>query len=389
MGSERAVATTDVLVVGSGPAGSTLARTLAAAGRDVLLIEAKAHPRHKACAGGLPPRTLQILDPDVTSVLDGRMASVVLKGGRKRIEISLRRQLTEAFRRGTPLARSKPTDQGEITGWTVDRAEFDAFLTRQAVDQGAKLIERCRFRTARKAGQGYTVQTSKGVIEAQRICACDGTVSRTARVFGFPPNPCGLCLEALVPMPADLTPEERTRAILDLTAMENGYIWSFPRRDLFAVGIGSMDGKASVQILKEKLNRFVHRTEEFRGGRAERVRGGLIPWFTGPRERYAREGVYLVGDAAGVVDPLTGEGIYQAILSAQLAAQALQGDGEREYEHLLKEQLMPELLECRRYVRKLLWCPRWALSTVLSLGVVRRKCESMIRVRYGDPIGGD
>jgi len=182
-------------------------------------------------------------------------------------------------------------------------------------------------------------------------------------------------------MRSDLSAEERTRAVFHLGCIREGYAWIFPRRDVFAVGMGSFNPKAP--DLKGKLAKFAKAAPELRGGELGDVRGARIPIFTRPRPRYAEDGAYLLGDAAGLVDPLTGEGIYGAVLSARFAAAAILDGREEEYDALLGQEALPELVLAQRAVALAARVPLWIRKTLMGSKLFRSNAVRMVDVLCG------
>ncbi|MBF0501273.1 MAG: geranylgeranyl reductase family protein [Candidatus Riflebacteria bacterium] len=313
----------DILIVGAGPAGTTLARSLALKGLHPLLIERAILPRHKPCGGGIPARTEALLGFSIEPVGGCRVTSIALDGawtGRRIYGLDPSHGLT-----------------------VVDRARFDEFLARKAVEAGAELRENCGARRVTRLANGFfSVETTRGdTIEARRIAVCDGVFSPTGKALGFPPNVTGFCLEGVMPMPGNISSEARSRAIFNLAMARGGYAWSFPRNDGFAIGIGGPCSNG--RFLKKRLRYFLARTPELRGHRLNKLFGGMIPDFAAPRKVYVDRGAWLVGDAAGLVDPLSGEGIYYAITSAIHATESILSNDEQLYGRRLAENLLPEL----------------------------------------------
>jgi geranylgeranyl reductase family protein len=372
----------DVLVVGAGPAGATCARKLAAAGRETTLIEARRIPRHKPCGGGVPVRTIRELGIDISPAVETHVTSVAIDGAwNGRHVMDLRALVASRRRRPEWPGPDEVETPGPMDPRVVERSRLDEFLVRKAVAAGAELREGVRLRGVRRAGDGFRVETTAGELRARTLCACDGVFSPTARALGFAKNRACFCLEGVVPMRADLGPSELRRAIFNMASVQAGYAWALPRREDFAVGIGSVRPKDAT--LRRRLERFVARTPELRGSPLERVQGGMLPLFFGARPRYAREGAYLIGDAAGLVDPFSGEGIYHAVLSARFAAEAILDGGEAAYEERLARKVISELKIARWHSRFLTRVPRWLVGPALCIDWIRDQSRFFVEALSG------
>ncbi len=351
---------TDILVVGAGPAGATAAQLLAAGGREVLLVEKESLPRYKPCAGGLPARAVRALGLDLSGLARTEVAAVALDGA------WTGRQVYSVEHRGV----------------VVDRAEFDQFLAEKAVAAGAILREKCAVKSIRREAGGFVAGTAAGAIKARVVCAADGVFSPTGRALGFPGNEgVGVALEALVAIDAGHDAEVRQRAIFSFGRVPQGYGWCFPRGEMFTIGVGTVLAKAPA--LRRWLADFARRTPELRGRELQRVRGGCLPNFNRPRPAYAESGAYLLGDAAGLVDPLTGEGIFYAVMSGRHAAAAILGGGEAEYEQRLRRDILPEMELARRYTDYFLRLPRWLIGGAMSSPRHRRYVKYFMDILGG------
>lgn len=204
--------------------------------------------------------------------------------------------------------------------WVVERSRFDAALLRVACENGAHFLPHAGYIHAERVGDGFEVMTSRGRIRAKVLCACDGVFSRVARDFGVARPGYGFCLEGLVPYATDLAESAHHRAVFRLTAVGRGYAWAFPRADGYAVGVGG--DFARKPDLRNALDAFCRKTPELKR-EILHVHGGMLPAYGGALPWYARDGVFLCGDAAQLVDRLTGEGLYYAIRSGALAGDAL------------------------------------------------------------------
>lgn len=280
----------DVIVVGAGPSGSAAAIWARRFGLSVALVDRAVFPRDKLCGGLITGRSLRELD-QIFGLGPGD--PVFLRGG------------PVSFRWGDrELARCEPTTALHFTM----RRDFDARLCDQACLAGATL-----FTSAVQA-----LDMSKGVVRLENgeqlasavIVGADGVNSAVARhLFGraYRQNRIGFGLE--VELPA--TDPQRMIAI-DFDAANWGYGWVFPKVSGTTVGVGGVLVRNG--DLKPALRRLLPQ------GCTGRIKGQFIP-FGDFRRRPGRGRVLLVGDAAGLVDPITGEGIALALASGRLAAE--------------------------------------------------------------------
>jgi geranylgeranyl reductase family protein len=275
--SLRRVERFDVLVVGAGPAGSTAAYRLSREGASVLLADRARFPRDKPCGGGLTMRAVRLLPFSVDPVVEDRAT---------RFTFGL--DFKNHFERRT----------NEPLVLLTQRARLDQFLVEQAVAAGATFRD------------GYKGDPQK--IAAKVIICADGANGHTARALGIPDDrDYGVALEGNI---AGDVQEYRGRLVLELGVLPGGYGWVFPKGDHVNVGVGGWAKEAPT--LRAQLSRFCanYGLDE---SRLEAVRGYRLPLLK-PTTVLARGRAALIGDAAGLVDPLSGDGIYEAFLSAKL-----------------------------------------------------------------------
>jgi geranylgeranyl reductase family protein len=315
----------DVIVAGGGPGGSTAAREAAAAGARVLLLDRAAFPRDKPCGGGVNLRAARLLPFDLTPVVERTITGV---------RFSLR--LGGGFTRRYP---------GVLT-YMTQRSRLDRYLVEQAIAAGAELREREPVRAIDVNGR-VTVRAGGGVYTAGVLVGADGANGVTARLTGLNgPRDLAIALEGNVHFANGVPEPWRDTLALNLGGIPGGYGWLFPKGDHLNVGVGGW--KYLAGGFRAHLDRLVRHyrldPDEVRG-----IRGYHLP--VRRRNTPISSGrVLLVGDAAGLIDPLSGEGIYAAIASGRMAAaQALAAiDGRVAdlggYQRQVDRALGPELL---------------------------------------------
>lgn len=319
------VETFDVVVVGAGPAGSSSALHLARRGHRVLLVERSEFPRDKACGDGLTRDSVDLL--------------LGLGLGRE-LEGFLKINGLRLHHRGVAKEIDSSRIQGEA-GLVVPRRELDALLARRAASEGALLLQRTRavdlmFDEACVAGVVLERAGKRIQIRTRLVVAADGAHSRIAARAGLRAGSrtrSGTAMRGYYDVHAEVSPDFHVFVPLPKTTPTSeyaGYGWVFPVRGTIAnVGVGffstSRDGE--MPNLREVFDGFLARLTSTEGPfeRLEpigRLRGGSLVSDHDPGSCHGR-GVALVGDAAGLVDPFTGEGIYAALRSGELAARAL------------------------------------------------------------------
>ena len=351
----------DVIVVGAGPAGATLAYELSRKGMDVLILEKERLPRYKACAGGITVKTASLLGFDFSSVTkDTVRGAKVAYGGRH--------SFTKSYPQ--PLIHM------------VMRDEFDQLLVQRAREAGAALADNERVRKVEIAEQAVRVETANRVFTAQIVVGADGARSIVAaNVELMRDIDLGIGMEAEISVPGQRLVQWESLMGLDLGHMRGGYGWVFPKKDHLSVGVGSPLRRA--RRLKSAYQ-AVLKAHGLNDCSATRIRSHWLP--------VRRKGMaiqsgrcLLLGDAAGLVDPVTGEGIHNAVRSARIAAPViedyLQGSSAnlKEYEAAVDKQIMPELRAARALARAFAWFPGLVFDAVESSDRLWNACCRLLR----------
>ena len=305
----------DVVVVGGGPAGSTAAYRLARAGARVLVADKAVFPRDKPCGGGVTGRAARLLpfsiDPVVEDTVD-------------RLECSLDYRSRFVRRARGPLA------------YMTQRRRLDHFLLQKAAEAGADVRDGVKVADVRP--NALTLDGEE--IEARLVIGADGCNGSSARALGLGGEIVhGVALEANFPYEARYA----GTMVIDIRALRGGYGWIFPKGDHVNLGVG---GDASEgPRLREHLQRLCDE-HGFELADARDIRGYRLP-MRRPASTLARGTAAVIGDAAGLVDPFSGDGMYEAFLSSQLVAEAAldvlagRAAGLEPYEHAVARRITP------------------------------------------------
>ena len=322
VGQSLSVTTVDVLIAGAGPAGSALAAHLARAGASVVLVEAAEHPRPKACAEYASPRIVE------------ELARLGVGSGWTQLAVPLHGMDLYAGGRMTPIRYADR--RGPRSAWGVDRRTLDAMLAGHAVERGAVLLERTRLASlvvewgrVRGARLRDVATGDETEVRADWSVGADGTRSTLSRLVG---------VDRPVRFPRRLGLVAHYQGITDLAdhgEMHVGPDWYVglaptPGGELNVGMALPLDGPVAgttVGRFEAAIAALPLVARRLSGSRRISPIRGAAP--IGHRvSRAAGAGWLLVGDAAGFVDPFTGEGIHRALRSARAAADAILGAGD-------------------------------------------------------------
>jgi len=291
----------DAIVAGMGPAGSTACYHLARAGLKVVGLEKRIMPRPKLCAGALSPRAVAMLDFDIAEAVECEVHGAVIYS-----------------RTGQPIEMSTQ----ETRGLVVDRPRFDHLLLKRAAAAGAQ-VQEGEAVVKVTPGQIIEVQTGRATYRARHLIGADGANSVVARALAYPRGHVGYALECVIPDRHEIIRRHPELPVFFYGYLPSGYGWIFPRQGGASVGIGVFAGHArAIRALFRDFLDALSLPAEY----AQRCRGFPRPACTiGTLRRYGRENILVAGDAACLIDPMTGEGISYAMQSGELAARSILG----------------------------------------------------------------
>ena len=335
----------DVAVIGAGPAGTVCAYHLSRAGADVLLLEKETIPCYKCCAGGLTLKAAALLPIDAGALCENTVFGARLCYGMGS-EIN--------HRYAQPIT------------YLVRREKLDGQLAEAAVSAGAHLKPACRVYGLEQLDGKVRLDTAAGSLEAAYAIAADGAGGAVGRTIAPRSQfKMGFGMECQVPFSGHKSLEWDGLVTIDLSPpIFGGYGWVFPKKDHLNIGVGGP--VALSKVFRSYIKSLV---EKKAGQNAEikQLRGSLMP-YRRKNTVMASGRVLLVGDAAGLMDPLSSEGIYAAALSGRLAAEAImkhQGeDVALFYRWAVEREIVPEWEAAESFLHTGLMAPHLVYSLV-------------------------
>jgi len=333
----------DVAVIGAGPAGSLAAHLLAQGGARVVIFD-PSHPREKPCGGGVTGRAL-----DIVARATGLNCPVV------RIR-TVRFVNTSACASLDPNHAAQCADSGSVVALpdqtlvVASRAAFDGALLTAGCRAGATLVAERVGRVAR-AADAFSIETVSGAVyKTPHVIGADGANSlvRRSLATAFRRDQLSIATGFFA---HGVTSEE---VVIELVSDPPGYFWSFPRPDHLAIGIcAQADAGLSAGALRARAGDWMRRLGLAPGARLEAYSWPIPSLSSDDFEALdpAGEGWSLVGDAAGLVDPITREGIFFALQSARFSAEAILSGAmraDRLYVDRVRREITTELARAAR-----------------------------------------
>ncbi|MDT0309939.1 geranylgeranyl reductase family protein [Streptomyces sp. DSM 44917] len=293
----------DVVVVGAGPAGASAARAAAEAGRRVLLLEKAELPRYKTCGGGIIGPSRDALPPGFDLPLQDRVHAVT-------------------FSLNGRLARTRKSRR--MLFGLVNRPEFDQRLAEAAVKAGAELRTGATVSRVEQHGPSVPDRRTVAVVLAggetllaRAVVGADGSASRIGAHVGVRLAQVDLGLEAEIPVPPEVARDWSGRVLIDWGPLPGSYGWVFPKGDTLTVGVISARGEGAAT--KRYLEDFIGRLGL--AGFEPALSSGHLTRCRTDDSPLSRGRVLVCGDAAGLLEPWTREGISFALRSGRLAGQ--------------------------------------------------------------------
>ena len=313
----------DVVIAGAGPSGATAAYYCAKAGLDVVLIDKDLFPRQKPCGGGLCPhiKRFKFIDDKFFSVPSNRSTLF-----------------------SPSMKESMDYDPGRPIFYQVEREEFDNHICEKAQEAGAEFIQGTTVKSVERKAEGMLINTDRGFFKADIVLGATGVFGPVAKYVrkqnGLPPrwSNSELAFSLVTEIPIGEKEvvkrygEERRVLMHFLEYVYGGYGWVFPKKEKVNIGMGTYLDVIKSYGTKKAFNRYIKLLVEdgFLPKKLPDYRplGGMFP-YNGPLPSSVCDNVMLLGDAAGFVSPLSGEGIFFAMDSGRLAAKTLRAAFKR------------------------------------------------------------
>ena len=320
----------DVLVVGGGPAGSTLAYYLSGSGLRIAIMDKEDFPRQKVCAGWVTPAVMQELNIDLEDYARGRELQAIHGF---RISQLGQKQVQSHYR-------------GEPVSYGIRRIEFDDYLLRRC---GAELMLNQAFKKMEKAQQGWRVNDA---IKTKLVIGAGGHFCPVARAIGskgvseLAVTAQEIEFEMNVVQKAQCTVEKDIPELF-FTPDLKGYGWVFRKGDYLNIGLGRED-KHKLSGHVTRFCQYLKQQGKIPQDTPEKMNGHAYLLYTHAVRNMVGDHVLLIGDSAGLAYPKSGEGIRPAVESAMLAARIIrqcdgdyQASGLQPYNELMEQRFGP------------------------------------------------
>ncbi|OPZ44992.1 MAG: Digeranylgeranylglycerophospholipid reductase [Euryarchaeota archaeon ADurb.BinA087] len=296
----------DVIVVGAGPSGAMAAKICAEKGLNVIIIDKQSFPRDKPCGGGVSKKALDLINENLPP--------------------SIIENYVYGFRLYSKNFDCIELKSKEFVGITTDRSKFDSFLVDLAIKKGAKFLQNGKVVNIEFSDNNAICKLKNGdEIEGKIIIGADGAHGIVARKTNIRQNwkldEIGIGIEATISLENNsLNSFHKNYLELYFLDIPHGYGWVFPKSESISIGVGYRYDRTIKP--RDLFKKFCERISDYKSitFSADEFKVHIIP-AGGFKRNITNNRVLLVGDAAGFIDPLTGEGIYYALKSGKIAAQ--------------------------------------------------------------------
>ncbi|NLO88995.1 MAG: geranylgeranyl reductase family protein [Clostridia bacterium] len=290
----------DAAIIGAGPSGSYLGWKLAGTGLRVIIFEKSTFPRYKPCGGGLTKKAVNLLPQGWENITEDAV---------KNILVTYRGEETVHLNFPTPLI------------YTTMRDKLDTWLANLAKEAGAVVAEQTPVLDIKYAQGKFHITTPSRCHRADFLVGADGPASIVHKKlpFHFKIN-FAKAFEAEVSVDQSFLQKQRSRIWIEYGTIKRGYSWIFPKKGHLSMGSGTFEKKGTNP--KGVTQSFIKST--LTGPhKIKKSMGHPIPYLTERKNELHWKRSLLVGDAAGLADPFSGEGLYHALKSAELAAETI------------------------------------------------------------------
>jgi len=348
----------DVLIIGGGPAGSTLAWALRNSGIDIAVMDKEDFPRHKICAGWVTPAVMQELNIDLDDYAHGRVLQPI--SGFRISQIG-QKQVQSHY-------------SGDPVSYGIRRIEFDNYLLQRSE---SKLLTGMAFKHMERIDNGWRVNDE---LDAKLVIGAGGHFCPVARAIGSK-GVSELAVTAqevefeMTPEQVDVCPVDAEVPELFFTPDLKGYGWIFRKGNFLNIGLGRED-KHKLSSHVQDFIRYLKQQNKIPQDLPDKFNGHAYLLYPHAIRDIVSDNVLLIGDAAGLAYPQSGEGIRPAVESALLAARVIkQCHGDYATAQL---QAYHELIEQRFGKRE----PGPDLLERLPLGIKQLFASELMKTRW-------